>query len=125
MTTSEPRSSTVPSGRFAPELLIVLACVVMLVLVSLPAMFGLQLSLAIIAVSFAIGLVAGIGYHVALWKALAPVRPRLWWWSPTHMHARLDRAQRRRVIPWFVVGASGFCGSMLGATAFLSAALRL
>lgn len=122
MTTSEPRSRT---GRFVPELLIVLACVVMLVLVSLPAMFGLQLSLVIIAVSFVIGLVAGIGYHVALWKALAPVRPRLWWWSPTHMHARLDRAQRRRVIPWFVVGASGFCGSMLGATAFLSAALRL
>ncbi len=113
------------SQRFSPELLIVMACIVTVVLVSLPARFGLQLAAALIAGSFVIGLFAGVGYHIALYRALAPRPPRLWWWSPTHMHERLSDAQRRRVIPWFVVGASGFCGSMLGAAAFLSAALRL
>ena len=110
--------------RWSPELLIVLACVVTLVLVSLPARLGIQLAALVIAASFLVGLIAGIGYHIALYRALAPM-PKRWWWSPTHAHVRLCDAQRRRVIPWFVVGASGFCGSILGAAAFLSAALRL
>ena len=111
--------------RLSPELLIVSACVLTVGMVSLPAQLGLQLAAVLIAASFVIGLCAGVGYHIALYRALAPSPPRLWWWSPTHMHERLTHAQRRRVIPWFVVGASGFCGAMLGAAAFLSAALRL
>lgn len=111
--------------RVSPELLVVLACALTVMMVSLPAQLGLQLAAVLIAGSFVIGLFAGIGYHITLYRALQPTPPRLWWWSPTHMHERLSDAQRRRVIPWFVVGASGFCGAMLGAAAFLSAALRL
>jgi len=108
----------------APEIVVVLLCVGALVVLSLPPLVGLPFGIAVVVSSFVIGTIAGIGYHVVLHRALAPLPPR-WWWNPTTLHARLDAAQRRRVIPWFVVGASGFVGSLLGCAAFLSAVLRL
>lgn len=108
----------------APELIVVVGCVAALVLLSLPPLVGVPFGIGVVVVSFVVGTAAGIGYHVVLHRVLAPLPPR-WWWNPTALHARLDTAQRRRVIPWFVVGASGFVGSLLGCAAFLSAVLRL
>jgi hypothetical protein len=117
-----------PSSRAWPavpvEVVIVMGAVVFVVLVSLPGVLGLQVGAALVAFSLTIGVFAGIGYHVVLGRAL-PHRPARWWWNPTAHHGALAPEGRRRVMPWFVVGAAGFGGSMLGCATFLSAALRL
>lgn len=110
--------------RPAPELLVVVGCVLALVLLSLPAPTGLQVSVVVIALSLGVGTIAGIVYHVVLHDRLRPL-PARWWWHPTALHDRLDTAGQRAVMPWFIVGAAGFVGSLLGCAAFLSAALRL
>jgi hypothetical protein len=120
------RSLAVTSSRslLAPELGIVVGCLAMLAAVSLPPGLGLRLGAATTVVSLALGVVAGFVYHVRLHRELAPL-PARWWWSPTALHGRLAQAQRARVIPWFVAGAAGFVGSLLGCAIFLSAALRV
>jgi hypothetical protein len=112
------------SRLLSPELVVVAALVAVALLLAMPPLVGIRIAVVLVVASFGIGTIAGIGYHVVLHRTLAPLPPR-WWWSPTSLHARLDPGQRRRVIPWFVVGAAGFVGSLLGCAAFLSAVLRL
>lgn len=102
----------------------VLGCIGVAVLLGLPPMLGIRVAVLFVVVSFVVGVVAGLGYHVMLHRALAPL-PRGWWWNPTRLHERLADDARPRIIPWFVVGAAGFVGSLLGCAAFLSALLRL
>lgn len=81
----------------------------------------LSWSVGLIAAGFAIGLPAGLGYHVALGRALAAQKldARRWWLRPTSFHEALEPAARRRITPWFRVGAAGFllvavgCGVLL------------
>lgn len=113
-----------PLRGLSPELVLVIGCLGVAVLLAMPPLLGVRVAIAVIAGSFVIGTIAGLGYHVVLHRTLAPL-PRGWWWAPTSLHTRLDARARRRVIPWFVVGAAGFVGSLLGCAAFLSAVLRL
>lgn len=120
MTPGEPA----PARVWSPELLLVVGCVAVAVLLGMPPMLGIRVAVAFVVLSFLVGVVAGLGYHVMLHRTLAPL-PRGWWWNPTRLHERLDDEGRRRVMPWFVVGAAGFVGSLLGCAAFLSSVLRL
>jgi hypothetical protein len=113
-----------PARALSPELLVVGGCLGVAVLLGLPPLLGIRVAVAFVVLSFLVGVIAGLGYHVVLHRELAPL-PRGWWWSPTRLHARLGPAQRRRVMPWFVVGAAGFVGSLLGCAAFVSALVRL
>lgn len=117
-------SADEPPRGVSPELVVVLACIAIAGLLAMPPLFGVRVAIGFVAISFVVGTVAGVGYHVVLHRELAPL-PRGWWWTPTSLHERLDPPARRRVIPWFVVGAAGFVGSLLGCAAFLSAVLRL
>jgi hypothetical protein len=67
-------------------------------------------SAGLLAAGFALGLPAGIGYHVLLWRGLGAVgrRERRWWLRPTRCHDALAAADRRRVLRWFRAGAAGF-----------------
>jgi hypothetical protein len=53
---------------------------------------------------------AGIVYHLALRRALIRLgaSTRGWVWSPVARHPLLDDLGRRRVLPWFRLGAAGF-----------------
>ena len=63
---------------------------------------------ALIITAFGISLVAGLGYHLALYRTLGPARlPPRWWLNPTALHACLQDAESGRVLPWFYVGAAG------------------
>ena len=96
-----------PSRTWSPEVLVVAGCVAVAVLLALPPMLGIRVAVAFVLVSFVIGVVAGLGYHVMLHRTLAPL-PRGWWWNPTRLHERLAEEARPRVLSWFVVGAAGF-----------------
>ena len=79
----------------------------------------------------ALGLVAGVGagvvYHLALYRELSP-RGTLgsgWWWRPTSFHPQLTLPMRRRVMPWFSVGAAGFFVALAGCAIVLAAILAL
>ncbi len=112
------------SSFVAPEVLVVAGCLVTLVLCALPPLLGIWVGAALAGGSLVFGMLAGLAYHVRLYGALAPMA-RGWWWNPTRQHVRLDRGQRRQVMPWFLAGALGFVGAMVGCLGFLSAALRL
>jgi hypothetical protein len=120
MSSDEPA----PARALSPELLVVGGCLGVAVLLGLPPLLGIRVAVGFVVVSFLVGAIAGLGYHVVLHRTLSPLPPG-WWWSPTRLHGRLGPAERRRVMPWFVVGAAGFVGSLLGCAAFLSALLRL
>ncbi len=87
-----------------------------------------QLALGILAAS--VGLVggggAGIVYHLALREALLRTKAgvRGWLWSPVSRHAELDDLGRRKVLPWFRLGAAGFALCIAGIGMVGVAALR-
>ena len=61
---------------------------------------------AVLTAGFLGGVVVGVGYHLALYRALAPLGllgPD-WWWRPTGYNARLPRSKRRSVMLWFYAG---------------------
>jgi hypothetical protein len=120
-------NSSSRSIALSPEVAVVLGCVALLAVLSLPPLSGVQISIAIVGISLVVGTIAGVGYHLALHRELHATGelPRGWLWRPTDLHERLGDGARRRVLPWFVVGAAGFVGSLLGCAAFLSAVLRL
>ena len=76
----------------------------------------LVLSVALIAAGLAIGLPAGLGYHILLARALkvANLDAKRWWLRPTSFHDDLPAATRRRFMPWFRVGAAGFLIAVVG-----------
>jgi hypothetical protein len=82
---------------------------------------------AAVALGLAVGVPAGVGYHIALHRALAPLDALDpgWWWRPTRYHARIPAAERRRVMAWFTVGAAGFLVAVTGCALVLVAALAM
>jgi len=100
------------------ELLVVLGLLVALVgsaivaaLVPWTALFALGVWSTV--AGLALGVPTGFWYHVALARSLSPAPPR-WWLRPVALHARLDAAGRRRVMPWFYAGAVGFVITVFG-----------
>jgi len=67
-----------------------------------------------VLVGLVAGVPAGFWYHVRLYRSLAGGLPTRWWWRPTGLHSRLGTAERRRVMPWFYLGAAGFLLTMGG-----------
>jgi hypothetical protein len=79
----------------------------------------LVIGAAVAGIGFVAGVVAGIGYHVTLYRALAPLGllgPG-WWWRPTGYNARLPDSKRPTVMGWFYVGVASviidFAGCVL------------
>jgi hypothetical protein len=113
------------------EALFVVALVAVLVLLGLAALFLsveaiVVVGLVCIAAGFGIGLPAGIYYHVKLYRLLAaraPV-PLRFWWQPTRFHELLEPAQWRGVLPWFVIGGTGFLLTVLGCVVVLVGVLK-
>lgn len=63
---------------------------------------------AVVAAGFLGGVLAGVGYHLALYRALSPqglLGPD-WWWRPTGYNSRLPSAKRRSVMIWFYAGVA-------------------
>jgi hypothetical protein len=99
------------------ELLIVLALALGVIAVAvLPWSWLLVVGAVTTGAGLAFGVATGLWYHIALARALAPMKaltPR-WWLRPVPLHARLDEAGRRRVLPWFYAGAAGFFVTVAG-----------
>jgi hypothetical protein len=99
------------------ELLIVLVLVMGVVgVATVPWSWLLVAGAVTTGAGLAFGVATGFWYHVALAQALAPLKaltPR-WWLRPVPLHARLDEAGRRRVLPWFYAGAAGFFVTVVG-----------
>jgi len=98
-----------------------------LLLLALP---GLELQIMAGTLMILVGLVggggAGIIYHLALRDALVRLRAdtRGWLWSPVARHRELDEQGRRRVLPWFRLGAAGFVVCVAGIGMLAVAILR-
>ncbi|MDD5306856.1 MAG: hypothetical protein PHU25_05995 [Deltaproteobacteria bacterium] len=71
---------------------------------------------ALVIAGHVIGIPAGVVYHVKLRRAARAKGglPRGWIWRPMSLHDRLDAPDRRRILPWFYVGAAGFALIVLG-----------
>ncbi len=99
-----------------------------LLLLALPGV-GLQLLAG--GLLTAIGLVGGgsVGavYHLALRRELLRlgVSTHDWIWSPVARHPLLDEPARRRVLPWFRVGAALFFVCLAGMGMVAVAVLRM
>lgn len=57
-----------------------------------------------------------VWYHVLLYRSLKPrgALDRKWLWNPTAQHRHLSADEKRRVMPWFYAGASGWGISVVG-----------
>jgi hypothetical protein len=78
-----------------------------------------------VALGLAVGIPAGIGYHLALHRALIK-RGNAgggWWWRPTSYHTELSPDTRAGVMPWFRAGAAGFIVTLSGCALVLAAIL--
>lgn len=84
-------------------------------------------SAGLIGTGLAIGLPAGLGYHVLLARALAAgnIDAKRWWLRPTSFHDALAPAALRRVTPWFRVGAAGFLIAVAGCGVLLVLAIAV
>jgi hypothetical protein len=82
--------------------------------------------LLLVALGLLVGVPAGAYYHVQLYRALRPRKlvPRRWWLRPFALHVSLTDDERRRVLPWFYLGAFGFIASILGCVLFAVGAVR-
>lgn len=81
---------------------------------------------ALVALGMLLGVPAGVLYHVALHRALRPrgALPARWWVAPLELHPRLEALDRRRVMPWFWLGAAGFLVTCLGCALVAIGAFR-
>ena len=99
------------------ELLIVVALVLGVLIVAVTPWTSLLFVGAVTtAAGLAFGVATGFWYHVALARALSPLKaltPR-WWLRPVPLHERLDAVGRQRVLPWFYAGAAGFVVTVAG-----------
>jgi len=103
------------------------ALLIYLLLLALP---GLELQIMAGTLMTLAGLVgggaAGIIYHLQLRDALLRLRAdtRGWLWSPVSHHRLLDERGRRKVLPWFRLGAAGFFVCVAGIGMLTVAILR-
>jgi hypothetical protein len=99
------------------ELLLAGGLVVVVFLVTLVPWHALFVAgLAATGLGLVFGVVTGAWYHVLLARALAAVDALCarWWLRPVALHARLDAAALRPVMPWFYAGAAGFVVTVAG-----------
>jgi len=103
------------------EALLVLVGVALLALLGLlaplvPGLWWIQAGWYAVAVGLLLGVPTGTIYHLRLARALARrgCLPSRWWIRPTALHAQLDAAERKRVLPWFAAGGAGFVGVVAG-----------
>ncbi len=75
-----------------------------------------QLGAALVAAGMALGVPAGLLYHLRLREGLlrSGDLPALWWVHPVHHHPRLDERGLRAIRPSFYAGAAGFGVAALG-----------
>jgi hypothetical protein len=105
------------------------ACGLLLYLLVL-AVPGIELLVMAGIVVTLVGLVggggAGLVYHIVLRNALLRLGAEThgWLWSPVSRHAALDESARRKVLPWFRLGAAGFFVCMVGIGMIAVAVLR-
>ncbi len=80
-----------------------------------------------IVAGMALGLPAGVGYHVAMHRGLASsgIRAPKWWWSPVRYHGQLDAASRSSVMPWFIAGVIGATLAFIGCAILVVCLFRL
>ena len=79
---------------------------------------------AAVALCLAAGVVAGLLYHLLLYRALSPLGllRKGWIWHPTLYHSRLPAHRRRGVMFWFYCGVS-FMFATLGGCLLVLAGL--
>ncbi|MBI4526078.1 MAG: hypothetical protein HY695_19950 [Deltaproteobacteria bacterium] len=114
-----------------PELLIAVGIVAALVLAAIGGHFLhgpilLGIGAATSAAGLTIGVIVGVRYHLALYRALGPmgILGSGWWWRPTSYHARLPSANRRTVMPWFHAGVISMAVALAGCALMLAGILR-
>ena len=98
-----------------------------LAVLTIPAGSLLSAGFVCAALGMLFGAPAGLRYHARLREALLrrPPLPRRWWLHPTQYHPDLEPSERKRVFPWFYLGAAGFMLTLLGALLAMLAVLRL
>ncbi len=89
-----------------------------------PVLLGIGAATA--ATGLAIGVIVGVRYHIALYRALGPmgILEYGWWWRPTSYHARLPSAKRRAVMPWFHAGVISMAVALAGCGLMFASILR-
>ncbi len=77
---------------------------------------------SMVGVGLTVGVVVGIGYHLALYRALAPtgVLESRWWWRPTSYNDRLPSASRPTVMWWFYAGVTSVVVVLAGCALILA-----
>jgi hypothetical protein len=106
----------------AAAILCVLVVAALLFLVKWESLF--IVGIVMIAAGIVVGVPAGLVYHVQLYRTMRDKNKiaKGWVWRPFDYHKHLDRRDRRRVMPWAIVGGAGFFIIVIG-QALLSAAL--
>ena len=87
----------------------------------------LSIGAATAAAGLAVGVVVGVRYHVALYRALGPIGilESGWWWRPAGYNARLPSANRRAVMSWFYAGVISMVVTLAGCALMLAGILLL
>ena len=82
---------------------------------------------AVTAAGLILGIVAGIGYHTVLYRALAPLNllGKGWIWRPTSYHDRLPPQKRRTVMTWFYAGVATMTAALAGCAVVLAGILAM
>ncbi len=77
---------------------------------------------SMVDVGLTVGVVVGISYHLALYRALAPIGilGRRWWWRPTSYNDRLPSASRPTVMWWFYAGVTSMVVVLVGCALILT-----
>ncbi len=86
----------------------------------------LAIGAATAATGLAIGVIVGVLYHIALYRALGPmgILGSGWWWRPTRYHAHLPSAKRGAVMPWFHSGVISMALALAGCALMFASILR-
>ncbi|HSI03841.1 MAG: hypothetical protein ACAI38_10755 [Myxococcota bacterium] len=94
---------------------------------AVPVLTLIWVGVATIIAGMALGLPAGVGYHVAMHRGLAAsgIEAPKWWWSPVRYHDQLGDRGRRLVMPWFVAGVLGATLAFLGCAILVVCLFRL
>ncbi len=89
-----------------------------------PALMTL-VGFGVLVLGLAVGLPAGFGYHVILYRFVSTKVPvsRTWWLSPFRLHRHLTDAEQRRIEPWYRIGGVGFVLSVAGGLAAIAGLL--
>ena len=94
---------------------------------AVPVLTLIWVGVATIIVGMALGLPAGVGYHIAMHRGIAAsgIEAPKWWWSPVRYHEHLDTNSRRTVMPWFVAGVLGATLAFMGCAILVVCLFRL